>query len=376
MDVDKIEVNGTILYISFFFCFMQNIADFISSVIKNYHVDSFMIQYMQGHLNKDMKVNGWISLILSNLECIVLQFDKGVFMNQGFVLNEQKVLKVFGNHQIGTISYNEKQSIVVEKGKVYLDHGSRFEGLVLTEKAGKIGIPFGYGEMYDNDGFLVYKGIMINWKRFGYGTSYHNNGCIEYEGYWCDDNRFGIGIVYDQAGIEAIQDFWYNEMDSNQYEGNGSNLSFIVKRMELFSCILADWDISLFYNLESIEIGDNCFKSVQTFKINGLDRLETIKIAENSFTQVTNQYVIFELDRAVPAAYEADKSFSITSCPSLKSIVIERYCFADFAGSFELKELPSLTSLKIGVCNTDTCCFLWNSFVIESITYRLILIIV
>ncbi|CBK20986.2 uncharacterized protein [Blastocystis hominis] len=137
--------------------------------------------------------------------------------------------------------------------------------------------------------------------------------------------------------------------------------------MELFSCILADWDISLFYNLESIEIGDNCFKSVKTFKINGLDRLETIKIAENSFTQVTNQYVIFELDKAVPAAYRADKSFSITSCPSLKSIVIERYCFADFAGSFELKELPSLTSLKIGVCDTDTCCFLWNSFVIENL---------
>ena len=70
-----------------------------------------------------------------------------------------------------------------------MEHGSRFEGLILTEKEkekeneGKIGIPFGYGEMYDDDGILVYKGIMINWKRFGYGTSYHNNGCIEYEGY-------------------------------------------------------------------------------------------------------------------------------------------------------------------------------------------------
>ena len=154
---------------------------------------------VQASLGKKWKPNGWISLILSNRECIVLQFNKGVFMNQGFVLNEQKVLKVFGNHQIGTISYNEKQSIVVVvvEGIVDLDHGSRFEGLVLTEN--KLEIPFGYGEMYD-DGFLVYKGIMINWKRFGYGTSYNNNGCIEYEGYWCDDNRFGIGKVYDRYG--------------------------------------------------------------------------------------------------------------------------------------------------------------------------------
>ena len=155
---------------------MQSIADFVNSDISYYHVDSSIFQNVQACLGKEMKLNGWISIILSNRVCVVLQFDNGVFMNQGFVLDEQKVLKVFGNHQIGDISYNEEQSIeVVEKGIVDLDHGSRFEGLVLTEnekeKAGKIGIPFGYGEMYDDDGILVYKGIMINWKRFGYGTS-------------------------------------------------------------------------------------------------------------------------------------------------------------------------------------------------------------
>ena len=157
---------------------MQNIADFVNSTISNYHIDRSIIQNVQGCLGKEMKLYGWISLILSNRECVVLQFNNGIFMNQGFVFNEQKVLKVFGNHQIGDISYNEEKATeVVEEGIVDLDHGSRFEGLVLTEN--KFGIPFGYGEMYDNDGFLVYKGIMINWKRFGYGTNYHNNGLIE-----------------------------------------------------------------------------------------------------------------------------------------------------------------------------------------------------
>ena len=157
---------------------MQNIVDFVNSVINDYHIDSSIIQNVQAYLNEEWRVDGWISLILSNRECVVLQFDNGVFMNQGFVLNEQKVLKVFGNHQIGAISYNEEQSIEVVEGIVDLDHGSRFEGLILTEKEneGKMGIPFGYGEMYDDDGLLVYKGIMINWKRFGYGTNYYNNG--------------------------------------------------------------------------------------------------------------------------------------------------------------------------------------------------------
>ena len=166
---------------------MPKIADFVNSAINNYHIDSSITQNVQACLGKEMKVDGWISLILRNREFVVLKFNNGVFMNQGFVVNDQKVLKVFGNHQFGDISYSEEeQSTRVVEGIIDLDHGSRFEGFVLTDHEGKIGIPFGYGEMYDDDGLLLYKGIMINWKRFGYGTSYHDNGLIEYEGYWCD----------------------------------------------------------------------------------------------------------------------------------------------------------------------------------------------
>ena len=196
---------------------MQNIADFVNSAINNYHIDSSMIQNVQGCLGKEMKPNGWISLILSNRECVVLKFNNGVFMNQGFVVNDEKVLKVFGNHQFGGISYNEEQSTRVVEGIVDLDHGSRFEGLVLTdEKEGKMGIPFGYGEMYDDDGLLLYKGIMINWKRFGYGTSYHDNGLMEYEGYcYNENNRFGKGILYDRSGKLVKERFWVNGTESD-----------------------------------------------------------------------------------------------------------------------------------------------------------------
>ena len=240
-------------------------------------------------------------------------------MNQGFVLNEQKVLKVFGNHQIGAITYNGEQAIeVVEEGIVDLDHGSRFEGLILTEKEneGKIGIPFGFGEMYDDDGFLVYKGIMINWKRFGYGMSYHNNGCIEYEGYWCDDNRCGRGKVYDRYGKLVNECEWCNGIECNtdeNYEGNGSKpLNMGMKHLKLVdNCVLVDWDVSLLYNLESIEIGNDCFESMKTFKINGLNRLKTVKIGSNSFTHKQND-----------CGYYVSKSFHILNCESLESIQI------------------------------------------------------
>ena len=69
---------------------MPRIVDYVNSVISNYQIDSSTIQNVQGCLGKEMKPNGWISLILSNRQCVVLQFNNGVFMNQGFVLNEQK----------------------------------------------------------------------------------------------------------------------------------------------------------------------------------------------------------------------------------------------------------------------------------------------
>ena len=307
-----------------------------------------------------MKPNGWISLILSNKECVVLKFNNEIFMNRGFVLNEQKVLKVFGKHQFGAISYNEEQSIeVVEEGIVDLDHGSRFEGLVLTEN--KFGIPFGYGEMYDDDGFLVYKGIMINWKRFGYGTSYHNNGCIEYEGYWCDDNRFGRGKVYDRYGKLVNECEWYNGIESDideKNEGDGSKpMNMGIKHLKLTdNCVLIDWDVSWFLNLESIEIGDDCFGSVKTFKINELNRLKTIKIGSNSFTQ----------DRNIWGNKEW-KSFHILNCESLESIQIGQISFSDFGGDFELKNLPQLQSIEIGIIESISYNFCHISFVIRGI---------
>ena len=342
---------------------MQNIADFINSVINNYYIVSSTIQNDQVCLGKEMKPNGWISLILSNRECVVLKFDNGAFMNEGYVVNDQKVLKVFGNHQIGYISYNEEQSRV-EEGIVDLDHGSRFEGLVLTdEKEGKMGIPFGFGEMYDDNGILLYKGIMINWKRFGYGTSYHDNGLIEYEGYWCDDNRFGIGKVYDRSGKLVKEREWVKGIESDiDYEGNGSEpLNIGMKHLKLYNfCVMADWDVSWLLNLESIEIGDFCFESVQTFQIDGLNRLKTIKIGEKSFTRKRNG-----------EGNNASKSFHILNCESLESIEIGEWSFSDFAGEFELKHLPRLQSIHIGyIRNYNSLSFCRDPRDISSYNFR------
>ena len=111
------------------------------------------------------------------------------------------------------------------------------------------------------------------------------------------------------------------------------------------------FDFSRFSIVESIEIGDYCFKSVKTFKIDGLNRLKTIKIGKNSFTQIKYNW-----------GNDESKSFHILNCESLESIQIGRYSFSDFAGEFELKNLPQLQSIQF-----DSDNFYSSSFVIRGI---------
>ena len=109
--------------------------------------------------------------------------------------------------------------------------------------------------------------------------------------------------------------------------------------------------------LESIEIGNDCFGSVKTFKMDGLTRLKTIKIGKNSFTQKKNSNGNDKL-----------KSFHILNCESLILIQIGEYSFSDFAGQFNLNNLPQLQSIQIGIVGSYSNNFYNCSFVIRGIT--------
>ena len=113
---------------------------------------------------------------------------------------------------------------------------------------------------------------------------------------------------------------------------------------------------SRFTLVESIEIGNECFSRVETFRIDGLNRLKSLKIGNNSFTQNKNSY-----------GYDLSKSFHILNCESLESIQIGRYSFSDFGGKFELKNLPQLQSIQIGTVGSDSYNFSYSSFVIRGI---------
>ena len=209
---------------------------------------------------------------------------------------------------------------------------------------------------------------MINWQRFGYGTSNHDNVLKEYEGYWCDDNRFGSGKVYNRKGKLVKECNWYNGCECVSYQGNGNNMCFGVNRIILSDNLhWNNWDVSWFLNLESMEIGNNSFKSVQTFIIDGLRNLKRLKINKGSFTKVVESDWDTVFNEVFEKANDLSKSFHILNCQSLESIEICEHSFSDFAGKFELLNLPLLQSLKIGQVGSESWNFYYCSFELKGI---------
>ena len=98
---------------------------------------------------------------------------------------------------------------------------------------------------------------------------------------------------------------------------------------------------------------------MNTFKIDGLNKLNTLKIGINSFTRYKNDIWIDE---------DESKSFHILNCEELKSIDIGKQSFIEFGGEFELKNLPQLQSINIGtIGDYDSSSFSYSSFIIRGI---------
>ena len=155
-----------------------------------------------------------------------------------------------------------------------------------------------------------------------------------------------------------------NELDSSISNLNIPNWSF---NNELN---MNELNLNRFENLESIVIGDDCFGSIQIFQIEGLNRLQSLKIGHNSFTQVKSNDFKNDWDGSISKCRNESKSFHILNCESLKVIEIGCCSFCDFGGEFELRDLENLESIKIGKIGYRSMNFYWSSFKIRGITLK------
>ena len=243
-------------------------------------------------------------------------------------------------------------------------------------------------EFLSNGTTMVFNGSYRDGKRNGTGIAYRNNTVV-YKGLWVNGHRLWCVIMLHEFyvilffGITALLfflfdlpfEFWFIipilfiwrrvslircEVDYFLANHNYLKRHFIVNN----KCCNRQHSLTIHpYLIKSIEIGNDCFKSVKTFKIDGLNRLKTIKIGSNSFNQVIGSN--WTNDRET--LNNQSKSFHILNCESLESIQFGKYSFRDFGGIFELKNLSKLETIQIGTMGSWSYNFCNSSFVIRGI---------
>ena len=149
------------------------------------------------------------------------------------------------------------------------------------------------------------------------------NGNVDYEGEWINNHGITenekVDLKNDLIVPMSIEEFVIgNEVFNDE---NITTLHFSP----------------LLIRLKRIEIGEQCFKHVREFVIDGLESLESVKIGKYCFT--------------IDKEERDDGICRITNCPNLTQLEIGHDSFVDFK-SFELSNLNSIQSIK----------FVWDCF--------------
>ena len=189
------------------------------------------------------------------------------------------------------------------------------------------------------------------------------SGIATRESVWKDGEEVsGVDLFDGYFNPSPLQVTVYNPKDLR-------NISFEVTDLVISSNCCNEMialNLNRFVRLRNIEIGDNCFSVVKQLRIDGLNRLKTLSIGKNSFTEVKQMLWDQKWEEAQEKANNSSKSFFVMNCQELELITINEYSFCDFGGKFELKNLPSLHTLRIGNLDGDSWNFVWSSFVIRS----------
>ena len=248
----------------------------------------------------------------------------------------------------------------------------------------------GKGKEYDTDGeSLVYHGYYWNNKRQGKGKLYRN-GEVIYNGMWimgyprrnlliietillvlilvCIIVSFIVNVILGCIVVSLaviLLVLWrcnfHVRIDSDYRLITTVSLKKKLVVRNRCCNLVNTLSLPQFY-YEKLIIGNDCFENVELFNIDGLDELRSLKIGKNSFTKEKNG-----------CADDPNRSFSILNCIELESIEIGRFSFSDYGGGFELRNLPKLSTIKIGKIGSYSSNFRYSSFVITGIIDMILL---
>ena len=95
-------------------------------------------------------------------------------------------------------------------------------------------------------------------------------------------------------------------------------------------------DLSKYFNLKNVSIGDECFPYQDVLNLTGLHSLERVMIGENSFTKNKGS-----------SGNNANRKLYVKNCDALKELKIGRYSFSDYS-VIEIENVNSLELIELG----------------------------
>lgn len=113
-------------------------------------------------------------------------------------------------------------------------------------------------------------------------------------------------------------------------------------------------DLSKYFNLKNVSIGNECFFYQDVLNLTGLHSLERVMIGENSFTMKKNS-----------SGNDANRKLYVKNCDALKELKIGRYSFSDYS-VIEIENVNSLELIEIGDMNNWSYNFLYASLELKS----------
>ena len=250
----------------------------------------------------------------------VSEYDEDVILKEGkcFEFEGERVVREceYKNGECVRVIREWKGDVMIE----YDDNGKRvYEGGWKGDmKRGYV--REGKGREYEGDGKrALYYGDWKNGLREGYGSEF-KGGIAVYIGEWKNGMRDGEGEEYNDNEEVVRRGIWIEGGYVKRFEnGYGNDCSV--------------FDISCIKGVTRLVIGDDCFKKVNEFVIDGLNELESVKIGKNSFSLSEDT--------------RKGSKCLIMNCDGLREVEIGDWSF-EYYEVFELKNLPSLHSIQMG----------------------------
>ena len=113
-------------------------------------------------------------------------------------------------------------------------------------------------------------------------------------------------------------------------------------------------DLSKYFNLKNVSIGNECFENQDVLNLTGLHSLERVMIGMKSFTKKKSFF-----------GNDTNRKLYVKNCDALKELKIGRFSFSDYS-LIEIENVNSLELIEMGVMDRESNNFFYASLELKS----------